>query len=56
MSREQSKRSESRYVWRDSETGLFLDVIIAGPAVRPRKTTVEKMGKAVREVMRRQKR
>jgi hypothetical protein len=54
MAKEQSKRSENRYVWRDSETGRFVDVIIADPAVRPRKTTVEKIRKAVREVTRRQ--
>jgi hypothetical protein len=53
MAKEQSKRSENRYVWRDSESGRFVDVIIADPAVRPKKTTVEKIRKAVREAARR---
>jgi hypothetical protein len=53
MAKEQSKRSENRYVWRDSETGRFMDVVVADPAVRPKKTTVEKIRKAVREVAKR---
>jgi hypothetical protein len=53
MTKEQSKRSVNRYVWRDRASGRLLDVPIADPAVRPRKTTVGKIRKAVREVTRR---
>jgi len=51
MAKAQRKRaSGNRYVWRDSDTGRFVDVVIADPAVRPKKVTVEKIRKAVREV------
>ena len=53
MAKEQSKRSENRYVWRDRETGRLADVAIADPAVRPKKTTVQKIRKAVREITKR---
>ena len=53
MAKEQSKRSENRYVWRDSASGRLADVVIADPAVRPKKTTVQKIRRAVREITQR---
>lgn len=51
MAKAQRKRSsENRYVWRDSDSGRFVDVVVADPAVRPKTVTVEKIRKAVREV------
>jgi hypothetical protein len=51
MAKAQRKHSsKNRYVWRDSDTGRFVDVVIADPAVKPKGVTVEKIRKAVREV------
>lgn len=50
MAKAQRKRAENRYVWRDNQSGRFVDVIVADPAVKPKRTSVEKIRKAVREV------
>ncbi len=50
MAKAQRKREENRYVWRDRESGRIADVIVADPAVRPKRISVEKIRKAVREV------
>jgi hypothetical protein len=42
---------DNRYVWRDAETGRLVGVAIADPVVRPRTVTVEKIRKAVRDVV-----
>lgn len=50
MAKAQRKREDNRYVWRDSDTGRFVDVVVADPVVRPKRTSVDKIRKAVREV------
>jgi hypothetical protein len=50
MAKAQRKRVDNRYVWRDHESGRFVDVVIADPAVRPKTVTVEKIRRAVRDV------
>jgi hypothetical protein len=51
MDRAQKKRtSDRRYVWRDSDTGRLLDVVVADPAVRPKRVTVQQIRRAVRAV------
>ena len=42
---------DNRYVWRDAETGRLVGVAIADPVVKPRTVTVEKIRKAVRDVV-----
>jgi hypothetical protein len=43
--------ANNRYVWRDAGTGQLVGVAIADPVVRPRTVTVEKIRKAVRDVV-----
>jgi hypothetical protein len=45
------RANKNRYEWRDAETGRIVGVTIADPAVKPRTVTVERIRKAIKEVV-----
>jgi hypothetical protein len=51
MAKAARKKRDNLYIWRDGQSGRFGEVIIADPAVRPKTVTVEKIRKAVRDVV-----
>jgi hypothetical protein len=49
--KKKGRTTNNQYVWRDADTGRLVGVTIADPAVRPRTVAIEKIRKAIRDVV-----
>lgn len=47
MAKAVKKSERNRYVWRDAQSGRYLSVEIADPAVKPRRVSISKIKEAI---------